>query len=330
MIDFNNGEERLNKYSGSEVKTTLIYENEIYMIKYPDPIRDKKNILSYMNNQFSEHIGCGIFNACGFNAQETVMGYHRDVNGKKKIVVGCKDFTQDGSVLYEFSKIINQVLTEGKPGTTIESVHDVINRSKLITDKEGIKAMFWDMFVVDALIGNPDRHFDNWGIVEKNKEITFAPIYDCGSSLAALIDDKVMNDLLTDRIAFKNQEYNSTSCYYIDNKRIFYHEIFKNPPMQLKEAIKRIVNRINMTKIHDVIDSTPIISNIRKDYIKQALNLRYSQILTPALKRIIRQEKGSEITMKDRISHAQAEASKRNASRSKNTTGYLKKNEHEV
>ena len=56
MIDFNKGEEKLNKYPGSERKTTIVYENEVYLLKYPDPIRDTRNTLSYMNNQYSEHI----------------------------------------------------------------------------------------------------------------------------------------------------------------------------------------------------------------------------------------------------------------------------------
>jgi len=49
LIDFDKGEEMLNKLAGSEAKTTIRYKNEVYMIKYPDPIRQKKNLLSYMN-----------------------------------------------------------------------------------------------------------------------------------------------------------------------------------------------------------------------------------------------------------------------------------------
>ena len=63
LIDFDKGEEMLNKFAGSEAKTTILYKNEVYMIKYPDPVRQKKNLLSYMNNQYSEHIGCSIFHA---------------------------------------------------------------------------------------------------------------------------------------------------------------------------------------------------------------------------------------------------------------------------
>ena len=171
MINFNNGTEQLNKFTGSEAKTTFRYENEIYMIKYPDPIRDKHNILSYMNNQYSEYIGSNIFKSCDFETQETVLGY-LDVNGKVKIVVGCKDFTQNGSTLHEFSKLTNQTLVEKKPETSIETVNEVISRSNLIENKKEMLNSFWDMFVVDTLIGNSDRHFDNWGVIERNRVTT--------------------------------------------------------------------------------------------------------------------------------------------------------------
>lgn len=49
MINFNDGIEKLNKFLGSERKTTILYNNELYMLKYPDPIRGKKlrEMLSY-------------------------------------------------------------------------------------------------------------------------------------------------------------------------------------------------------------------------------------------------------------------------------------------
>ena len=284
MIDFTNGEEKLNRYLGSEAKTTVLYDNDVYMIKYPDPVRKKKNILSYVNNQFSEHIGSLIFKSCGFIVQDTALGYFQDVKGQRKIVVGCKDFTQNGGILYEFSKLSNQIEVDGKSGTTIESVHDIIRQSKLIMNKDEIISRFWDMFVVDTLIGNPDRHFDNWGLLEKDGCITFAPIYDCGSSLAALVDDTSMETLLWNATAFKNEEFNITSCYSINGKRIFYHEIYKTPPSELLDAMKRVTPNIDINRINGIIDGIPLMSGIRKDYLKKAIDLRYSQILLPALK----------------------------------------------
>ena len=294
MIDFSAGEEKLNKFSGSEKKTTILYENELYMIKFPDPVRNKKNILRYMNNQYSEHIGCSIFRACGFIAQETALGTYKDKNGKEKIVVGCKDFTQNGATLHEFSKLGNQIVeNDSKFGTTVENVRLIIDKCDLIPNKGELLNTFWNMFVIDALLGNSDRHFDNWGILEQDGELRFAPIYDCGSALGALLDDSRMSELLSgsNLPEFKNEEYNVTSCYSMNGSRIFYHEIFKNPPNDLAEAVKRTVPKIDMGKIYDIVGSVKQMSAIRKEYLKKAMDMRYEQILLPALKRILRHEK---------------------------------------
>lgn len=287
MINFNDGREIINRYLGSENKKTIIYNNQIYMIKFPDPVRDKYNPLSYMNNQFSEHIGCKIFKSCGIPAQETVIGKYTLNNGQEKIVVGCKDFTQDGSKLYEFSKLSKAVVSDNKKyAVMIENVYSVINESGFIKNKSDIINKFWEMFVIDALIGNTDRHFDNWGLlIDIEENISFAPIYDCGSSLGALLSDDDMKILMNNFTEFKNREFNIASCYSMNGKRIFYHEIFKNPPSGLISAIKRIVPRINISEIENLINSTEIISNLRKNYLNKSINMRYDNILVPALRK---------------------------------------------
>ena len=282
MIDFNLGDEILNRFFGSEKKTTVLYDGSIYMIKYPDPVRERNNLLSYMNNQYSEYIGCRVFQSCGLTAQETALGHFTDAKGINKVVVGCKDFTENGGILHEFYKLSNQVLIDEKLDVSIENVMDVISRSNLIKNKDEIMDNFWDMFVVDALIGNPDRHLENWGILYYDGKTSFAPIYDCGSSLAALIDDEKMKSLMENETEFKSTEFNLTSCYHMNGKRIFYHEIFKSPPAPLMKAIARIVPKIMMETVFDIVDSTPTISQMRKAYLKKAMQMRYEQILLPA------------------------------------------------
>ena len=47
MINFTKCKEELNNYKGSEKKKTLIYKNKKNLVKFPDPIREKKkNICS--------------------------------------------------------------------------------------------------------------------------------------------------------------------------------------------------------------------------------------------------------------------------------------------
>ena len=39
------------------------------------------------------------------------------------------------------------------------------------------------MYIVDAFLGNFDRHGANWGFLKKNNKYSLAPIFDNGSSL---------------------------------------------------------------------------------------------------------------------------------------------------
>jgi len=290
MLDFNQGTEQFNRYLGAERKTTVLLDGDLYMLKYPDPIRRTKlrEDLSYKNNQFSEHIGSNIFRACGMDAQETALGFFTDKDGKKKLGVGCKDFTQHGGTLYEMAKLASQTMVnDARASLSIENVYSIIEKSDLITNKQEILASFWDMFVIDALIGNADRHFGNWGLLVTGDEVKFAPVYDCGSSLGALLDDETMENILSNPALLKNQEFNAMSCYSLDGKRIFYHEIFRNPPPGLKEAIARMMPNINKQKILSIVDAVPEMSPTRKAYLSAALALRLEQILLPALQRDI-------------------------------------------
>lgn len=288
MIDFTNCKELISTYGGSEKKKKIVYENKIYLLKFPDPIRDKGNTLSYMNNQFSEYIGCHIMESLGISVQRTIMGIY-DENFKKKIVVACEDFTDSDNELVEFTKLANSVTKiDNKFKCNIEDVYSVIDNTKIIKNKEEIIKSFWDMFVADALIGNPDRHLDNWGLLYniKTNSYIFSPIYDCGSCLHALFSNEKKEKILANKIEMKNVAYNIKSAYSMNHRRIFYSEIFKNPPKDLKDAILRIAPRIDMGKIDAIINSVPAISNVDKQFFKESIKIRKELIIDKALKNI--------------------------------------------
>ena len=292
MIDITNATWRSNRFGGSERKRTLIYDGNTYMVKFPDPVRStKKTSLSYINNQFSEHIGCSIFRHLGIPAQETFLATCIDpMNKMEKIVVACKLFCQNGEGnLVEFSKfLLNDTDSTSRRTTTVEDVMDVLDHSPLRLDREKIKDYFWDMFVVDAFIGNGDRHLDNWGLLEDSAvRIKPAPVYDCGSSLSPLSSDERKDLLLKDENLMKIEEYNLCSVYRHQGKRIFYHEILKTPPADLHRSILEIVPRIKFAapRIDALIDATEGMTDISKTYMKKSLAMRLNQMLLPALKK---------------------------------------------
>lgn len=52
MIDFTNALEEFNNYKGSEKKKTLIYNNKKYLVKFPDPVREKIKIFHILIMRF--------------------------------------------------------------------------------------------------------------------------------------------------------------------------------------------------------------------------------------------------------------------------------------
>lgn len=277
MIDFTNCIEEFNRYKGSEKKKTLKFNNKKYLVKFPDPVREKNKNISYINNAFSEYIGSNIFKISGFNTQNTVLGKYI-YNEKEKIVCGCEDFTDEHNILYEFESIALSVNPDKKIGTELEDIMGVIEESKLI-DTSYTKNNFWDMFVIDSIIGNTDRHNGNWGFLvnDESNEISFAPIYDCGSCLNPMLEDKDIE--LLNETEIKNLAINCYSCIMINRKKINYMTYIKSRKNEeLNKAINRVFERIDIDKINSFIDEISCISDTRKTFYKKIISLRYDII----------------------------------------------------
>ena len=275
MIDFTNCKELFNIYSGSEKKKTLIYENERYLVKFPDPIRQKNKNISYINNAYSEYIGSHIFELCGFNVQKTILGKYY-YNGKEKIVCACKDFTDYNNILYEFESMALSFNPDKKIDTELRDIINVLEESEILANKEDIKDKFYDMFIVDFLIGNTERHNGNWGfIVNDDFKISFSTIYDCGSCLNPLLEDNDLENM--DDVVIKNFALNVYSALKENGKKIHYVSYVKNMNNKdITNALERIYPKIDMNKINDFIDNIDCISNVRKSFYKKIMEIRFN------------------------------------------------------
>ena len=275
MIDFTNAIEQFNNYKGSEKKKTLIYNNKKYLVKFPDPVREKNKNISYINNSYSEYIGSNIFKIIGFKTQNTLLGIYK-YKEKDKIVCACEDFTDDNHVLYEFENLALSTNPDKKIETELTDIMEVIEENKII-DTSNTKQKFWDMFIIDFLIGNTDRHNGNWGfLLDKNTgKFEFSPIYDCGSCLNPMLDDEAIGKI--DANELKNLALNCHSCLKINGNKINYVSYLKQMKnKECNDAIKRLFLNINMNEIKKFIDNIECISNIRKEFYKNILEQRYN------------------------------------------------------
>ena len=279
-------------YGGSNgnKKAVKLDNGRIYMLKFPPLIKDKKNI-SYSNSCISEYISCKIIETIGIDVQNTILG-KAIVNGKEKIVCACEDFTQDGDKLYEFAMIKNGCIGSSNSGygTELKDVLSAIENQTIYNPKE-VSNYFWNLFIVDSLLGNFDRHNGNWGFLinENTQKIKFAPIFDCGSCLYPQLEDKDMEIYLKDEeeIDVRVYVFPNSALKENDKKINYFNFISSLKNEECNNALKRMYAKIDINKINNIIDQTPYITTIRKEFYKTMIQKRYEKILEFSFHKLI-------------------------------------------
>lgn len=290
MIDFTHLPTRKKTYAGANgSKIAVIYHGQQYMLKFPIP-PSRNKAMSYTNGCASEYIGCHIFESIGIPVQETLLGTYRR-NGKEKVVVACKDFTSPGIVLQDFASLKNTVIDSEHNGYGTE-LHDILQAidEQQAMEPAVLKAWFWDMFIVDALIGNWDRHNGNWGFLYNTEtdDLTLAPIYDCGSCLFPQADERIMRNTLEDSRERALRTFGiPLSGIRLNNEKINYFDFISSLQNDdCNQALQRIVPRIDMRQIALIVDSTPYISDLQKQFYLTMLTTRKERILDYSLQKL--------------------------------------------
>ncbi len=148
---------------------------------------------------------------------------------------------------------------------------------------------FIDVLIFDALIGNSDRHQENWSfityndIVErkdlkyramtkfykaigKEKIITlylskikkFAPIYDNGSSLGRELSEDRIAEYLKSNMSIEKYVLKGKAEIHWENKKITHFELLahlmKNHGVQIRRTIERINDKFDEELLRTIID----------------------------------------------------------------------------
>lgn len=167
-------------------------------------------------------------------------------------------------------------------GTELSEVIETIEEQQIYDVKE-LKEFFWNMFIADTLVGNFDRHNGNWGFLidEEKQRVEIAPIYDCASCLYPQLTDERIKEIINDEDETNARVYVfPTSALKEDGKKINYFEYISSlKNKDCNSAIMRIVPLIDLNKINNIIEQTPEISEIRKEFYKKIIKERYEKIL---------------------------------------------------
>lgn len=283
-------------------KMGIIYNGKDYLLKFPGNLKEQqmKNInLSYSNSPVCEYIGSKIYELVGLPVHNTILGTRNE-----KTVVACEDFLEDGDRLYEFDKIkvtfephfldSNGNETNGV-GVDLYEIMMTIEEHPFLQDVPGVQEHFWNMFIIDALIGNTDRNNSNWGIILRkggSKEI--APVYDNGNCLNNKWDDDKMQAVMNDAEKMEAEAYKARRCIFeLQGKRINpYHVIEKMEYPKCSEAILRLTPKIGgcMNKIREMIEEIPTLSEVQKRFFILIIEYRYEKVFLPVYQKIIQKE----------------------------------------
>ena len=268
--------------------------------------------ISY-TSPLSEYIGSKVYEILNIPVHETMLGIR---NGK--IVVACKDFTigwKDDTQLkisgwlkhrlVPFHDLKNSFMSsdlESYSGTGSETLLNEVlatiagqNDLKTIP---GVLERFWDMFVVDAFIGNNDRNNGNWGILisQENGEISLAPVFDNGNAFFNKRSIAAMEKRMIDEKAMEEDAFKTPRCVYnytgtdTEGQQInpfSFIERGENP--DCNAAVLRFVNALDFKMVENIINSIPevfgtlsVMPEIQKKFYLELMRIRLHQKLVTA------------------------------------------------
>lgn len=280
-IDFSEYELNGKYYGGSERKEGISVDGENYMIKF-----QKHTAFGKRNNHVSEFIGSHIFEICGFETHKTYLGYR---HGEE--VVACKDFNVQGKQFVPFNDVGESTLDQDKETYQYdyEDIMEMLRDNSKLTNVQETISMFWRIYIMDALLGNFDRHGANWGFLKEDNKYTIAPIFDNGSCLFPnLVDEAEMEEIMKSEVETDKRIYKfPTSQIKLNGRKSSYFEVINSLQFEeCNEALRYVVAKLDMNKAEKLINETPLISETQRLFYKHILTAIYDKILLSSFEKL--------------------------------------------
>lgn len=238
-----------------------------------------------IGEDWSEKIACELGALLGLPHVHYEMAVEKT---SRKPGVISQSFVEEGSNLIHGNQLLFSALrnypspTKPKNTTsalvkdyTIDSVKEVISNLEIPIENwqkelpNGINTaldVFSGYILFDALIGNQDRHHENWGAIQQETHLYLAPIYDNAAGLARnLTDDKrklilETKDRRQNLEAFANRALSAFFKSKDDKKRLSTFNAFLEISILVPEAKKiwlHQLRNIDRQKINCLLNQVP-------------------------------------------------------------------------
>ena len=272
-MDFSGYEQSSLYYGGSERKLGIMISGSEYMIKF-----QKTTAFGVRYNHISEYLGSCIFTLLGFSAQEVYLGTYLG-----EPVVACKNFIGKDEHFVPFNDIGESSLDQDKERYqySYRDIMQMLRENSKLTSVDETIVLFWRMFVVDAFLGNFDRHGGNWGFLKKDNKYRLAPIFDNGSCLFPnMTDEDEMLHIINSAEETDKRIYTfPTSQIKLHGKKSSYYEVIHSLAFpECNHALINVYGQLDLEKINELIDDTDGITEVHKAFYKHMIKERFVKI----------------------------------------------------
>lgn len=219
----------------------------------------------------SEKMCYEIAKVLGFRCAKIELAYDIENN------LGVLNYWFTDNVDIEHTDAVSYLKTKSndrKYYYTISNIKDTLDRLNSSLFKE-----FINLMVFDALVGEQDRHEENWGIIRTNMNYEFSPLYDNGDSLLNFFKDETYAQPYYDnKKDFDAYIMNSkTYIYKEDNVSRYKHfELIKYLNTLYKDIVQESIanlNKLDDKKIKEIVEMIPdeLLTKKHKKYIIEYL-----------------------------------------------------------
>ncbi|WP_368222114.1 HipA domain-containing protein [Bacillus velezensis] len=194
----------------------------------------------------------------------------------------AKDSLVEGAdMIMDFDETYDREILQGK-----REIYNFDLLYRLFGENNILDHLF-QMIIFDTLIGNTDRHQDNFGVIrdEETGRQKFAPLYDNSSSLGRELNEERIKLMLRDKKMFDSYIFGNKSSTLIrweeswTKKKLniikFYENVKKAHPQEINKHLSN-VETLTDEVIGSIISKVPsiVMSEPKKELVNKILRTR--------------------------------------------------------
>lgn len=264
-----------------------------YYVKFGSKSYPHESLTEFCINKIGDALGLKMNETClaVINGQIRFLSKDFIIPGKKKLIHGVEILHE----YFEDKEFIDEINKDRKKRRELLTFDVIENAFYHVHPKQAKKLLLElvKLITFDAIVGNNDRHFYNWGIignirVDDNKKVEFTPIYDTARALLwntveeklKMMYSQVLNG--SDQLdAFINRSKPRFS--YEGNPKANHFELI-NYLLKYNEdysvVIRRLISKKSEKLVSLSLEATVFthLSIERKYLIRRILSLRFAKL----------------------------------------------------